>query len=190
MSKLKLLEQKLGRGSIPDTPVSENAANKMMASYAADVERKAKAEIKLADDKRIKVEADNAALVAQLADVSKELSGLQKTLSARILDVKDAAKQEMDAMRSKHCGEMEQMQSQIDALRGQMATERQDKIKAQTQLEAEKGNCAKLEQQVSKLQSAKPAPVAAPKPTARPMLKFRVTQRDEMGNIVTFEQTA
>lgn len=189
MSKLKLLEQKLGRG-IPDTPVSENAANKMMASYAADIDRKAKVEIKLADDRRIKVEADNAALILQLSDVSKELAGLQKTLSSRVLDVKDAAKQELDATRSKHYGEMEQLQSEVAALRRQVAMECQDKVKAQTQLEAEKGNCAKLEQQIAKLQSIKPVVAAPAKPAARPMVKFRITQRDENGRAVVFEQIA
>jgi len=179
---MQLLDRRINRASAitPKAPPSgDDSVGKILLR-----------QVQAAEDKLLKAENDNAALVVQLSESNKEWAQRHKELLHKIDDVKDAAKQELDARRSKHSTDLEEMQSQIDALRMQVAAECQDKIRAQTQLEAAQANCAKLEQQIAKLQSVKPAPVVAPKTPPLVLPKYKVTQRDENGNIVIIERIA
>lgn len=187
-SKLMMLERQLSRAS-SGTP-TEDATSKFMTSYKMEVDRQSETAINAADDKRVKAEAEVSNLTTQLAELSKELMQIRKDSQYKVTDVEEAAEQKMEAVCGRHAGEMQQMQSQIDALRGQLSTERQDKIRAQTQKEAADSMCAHLQQTIEKLQAVKPvvvAPAVERKPTP---MTAKVTQRDENGRIVSMSITS
>jgi len=189
-SKLKILERQLNRPAASAPEFGANSNDKMMLFYKAEINKEACALVDAAEAKLHKAEVEIARLQNQLSAHSKEASQAHKDALHKMDDMKDVAKQEMTEACRKHSGEMAQMQATINALNNEVATERQEKVRAITQKEAAEKMCTHLEQMVAKLQAVKPvAPAPAPAPVlapAKPMgpLEFKI-RRDEFGHMAS-----
>lgn len=182
--KLNILARQLARtGGTPET--ADSATSRIMMSYKAEVDRDSEAAIKKIADKLAAVQAENANLMAQLSEASKDSTQKQKTLAYKMDDMKSVAAQEKEALGIKHYGEMGSLHQQLDSLRAQLSTECQGKARAEAERDAAKLMCEQLRGMVEKLQSAKPV-TAAPIPEKKPVaFETKVTRRDENGHIVS-----
>lgn len=188
-TKLNMLARKLGQASGEESAEpGESATNRMLISYKAEVDREAKSQIQAADDKRLKAEAEVSKLTTQLADLGMQLTQMQADMCCKMDAAEEASEKKMEDACGKHMAEMDQMKSKMESLSRQVATERENRIRAETQKEAADKMCAHLQQTVEKLQSAKPQVVQPAAPTPKPMTA-KVTQRDENGRIVSMSIT-
>lgn len=183
--KLNILARQLNRAAIASTAEPENPQARMMTSYKEDVDRQAKASIKVFEDKLSAAQAEIGILKAQLVEAGKEAARGVKEYSYKMDAMKDTHKQEIDALCQKHYDNNGQVHAQLEAKARECAKECQDKVRAQTELEGANKVIARLEQTIAKLQNeAKAKPVVSPKTAEYKPIKIRVTQRDENGRIV------
>lgn len=184
--KMSLLNRGISRGASVTPP--DSAASKMMLSFQAECESKAKAAIAEVENKLSSANAEIAALKQQLLEASRDSTQKQKNLIHGMDDIKDVHKRELNALREKHSGEMVTMNAQLDALRRECAKECESKLRAEAERDSAVNTCKQMEQMVVKLQAAKPVVAAPPPPKPKPLLEFKVTARDENGRIVSFKQ--
>lgn len=187
--KLNILARQLGRG-ISTTAEPENPQARMMSSYKDDVDRQAKAAIRVAEDKLAAALSENAALKTQLAEAGKDTTRGQKEYGHKLDSVKDAHKLELEALGVKHYNQMGGLQDQLANKTRECADVCQDKVRAETELAGAKKMIARLEQTVSNLQNEiKTKPIDLVGTVEKPQLmKIRITQRDEHGRIVELSE--
>lgn len=199
MSKLSILERQLSKVGARDT--EPQMSDKMVGAIRAVVEEElqetitaAKRERQEALEESAKLRkqlADTADLRKQVADLHKEILNIQGGAHVKMDAIRSASKQEVDKVSSGYIAEMKCMQTKVEALQTELVQVREARMRAETQKEDMENMCANLRETIAQLRDVK-APVVPEhaKQEPRPMVKFKVTQRDELGRIVSIEQTA
>jgi DNA anti-recombination protein RmuC len=190
-TKLKALERKLSSQGASATPeVSDSPSSIFIEAMEDSITRIADARIKAADSKADKAEAETADVRKQLGELNRELAQARRDMQSKMDTMCEAHNQEMARMRKDYFNGMQQMQGRIDGLRKELADEQQARVRAETGMDAAEKMCAHMKEMGSKPVAPAPAPAKAPEPKPAPMVKFKVTQRDELGHIVSIEQIA
>lgn len=185
--KMTLLNRGMARSASSATP-PDSATSKMMLSYQAECDNKAKAAVAEVETKLASAQAEIASLQRQLAELGRDSTQKQKNLIHGMDDVKDVAKREINALKEKHAGDLMSMNLQLDSLRKECAKECEGRIRAEAERDSAVNTCKQMEQMVAKLQAAKPVAPTPQPPKPKPLLEFKVTARDENGRIVSFKQ--
>lgn len=197
--KLQILERQLSKVGGRDTGDSK-MSDKMMSAIRAVVEEEYQEEIKEAkkeqqesEEEAIKLRkqvADTADLRKQVAELHKEIVGMQKEAHTKMDSMGTMHKQEMDNMCKEHMAEMKTMQAKIDGLQTELVNTREARMRAETQREDTANMCTSLKETIAQLRSVKPTPAATPVAAAKPKpVTATVTKRDELGRIVAITIT-
>lgn len=192
-SKLLMLERQLSGAGGRDTGKDSGSSTKALLAFQSVVEEEANALIKAAEDKCREAEAKVSDLHKQIADTNKQLVQTQKDNAAKMEEMYECFKQDMEALCKKYDSQIYGLQESNTSLSKELTECQGARIRAETEKEAAEKMCKHLEGMAAKMQAVKPmtvtAPVVPPVVTAARPVTAKVTQRDENGRIVAISIT-
>lgn len=140
--------------------------------------------LKAAKDAQKAAEDEIAQLREEIVQLREDRENDKKEMTADVKAMLATAHAERDRMMKAHQTENQKNQDLIATLHGQLADEKQARVKAETEAAASNKMCANYEKMMTKLKAPAPQQIVAPAPMREPPTVDAKIKRNDLGEII------